>query len=146
MKKKEKNDKPYCPWLRRSVTVLSLRSPGFDDGPDRVKFLLDKLALVRGLLRVLRFSPVSVIPSMLRTQLLVCYRRCVILTNEHTNKYFRPLHCIHFYSRNIGKKILMLVNVPIVYSLRNAMQVWGRQMTLSFHFKERPDDWSVSVV
>jgi len=91
-----------------------------------MKFLMDKLALVRGLLRVLRFSPVSVYPSMLRTQLLVCYRRCVILTNEHNNKYPRSLHCIHFYSRNIGTYVNTYVGERTsVYSLINAMQLEG---------------------
>jgi hypothetical protein len=70
--------------------------------------------------------PVSVHPSMLRTQLLACYRHCVIVTNEHTSKYSSSPHCIHFYSRNIWMWILTLVNVPTVHNLRNAMQVGGR--------------------
>jgi hypothetical protein len=106
--KREEEDRPCCPWLRRSVTGFSLRSAGFDHGPVRVMFLVDKLALVRGLLRALRLSSVGVIRSMLRTQLLVCYRCCVMLTNEHTNKYPRSIHCIHLYSRNnIRMYILM---------------------------------------
>jgi len=70
--KRGEDDRPCCLWLRRSVAGLSLQGPGFDHGSLYVKFLVDKLGLVRGLLRVLRFSPVSVIPSMLHTQLLGC--------------------------------------------------------------------------
>jgi len=42
-------------------------------------FVIDKLALGRGFLRVIRFSPVSVIPPMLHTRLLICHKRRVTL-------------------------------------------------------------------
>jgi len=72
MKKEEEDNRPCWPWLRQSVAGLSLQRPGFDHGPLHVEVLVDKVGLIRGLLRVLRFSPVSVIPSMLHTQILVC--------------------------------------------------------------------------
>ena len=53
--------------------------PGFYPEPVHVKFLVEKVALVRRLLLVFRFSPASVIPSVLRTQLFACYVRFVVL-------------------------------------------------------------------
>jgi hypothetical protein len=54
------------PWLRRLVAGLPPRRPGFDPGPDHVGFVVDKVALGQVFLRVLRFSPVSFIPPVLR--------------------------------------------------------------------------------
>ena len=59
----EEENRPCWPWLRRSVAGLSLRRPGFDKSSISLKFLVDNLALIRGLLRVFRFSPVSVTPQ-----------------------------------------------------------------------------------
>jgi hypothetical protein len=53
------------PWLRRLVTGLSPRRPGFDPGSVHVGFVVDKVALGQAFLRVLRFSPVSLIPPVL---------------------------------------------------------------------------------
>jgi hypothetical protein len=46
------------PWLRQLVADLSLRRLG----SAHAEFVVDKVALGRGFLRVLRFSPVSIIP------------------------------------------------------------------------------------
>ena len=48
------------PWLRRSE---------FDPRLAHVKFVVDKVVLRRGFLRVLRFFPVSAIPSVFLTHL-----------------------------------------------------------------------------
>jgi hypothetical protein len=53
------------PWLRRLVTGLPFRKPGFDPGSVHVVFVVDKVALGQGFPRVLRFSPVSFIPPVL---------------------------------------------------------------------------------
>jgi hypothetical protein len=53
------------PWLRRLVADLSPQRPGFDPGSAHVGFVVDKLALGQVFLRVLRFSPVHVIPPVL---------------------------------------------------------------------------------
>jgi hypothetical protein len=53
------------PWLRRLVAGLSPRRLGFDPGSVHVGFVLDKVVLGQVFLRVLRFSPVSFIPSVL---------------------------------------------------------------------------------
>jgi len=50
------------PWLRRLVAGLSPRRPGFAPGSVHVGFVVDKVALGQVFLRVLRFSPVSIIP------------------------------------------------------------------------------------
>jgi hypothetical protein len=53
------------PWLRRLVAYLSPRRPGFDPGSVHVGFALDKVALGQVFPRVLRFSPVNIIPPVL---------------------------------------------------------------------------------
>jgi hypothetical protein len=47
------------PWLRRLVTGLSLRRPGFDPGSVHVGFVVDKVALGQAFLRVVAF-PLSI--------------------------------------------------------------------------------------
>jgi len=49
--------------------VLSQRRPGFDPRPVCVRFLVDKETLGQVLLPVLRFPPVSIIPSMFHIHL-----------------------------------------------------------------------------
>jgi hypothetical protein len=51
----------------RLVAGFSPRRPGFDLGPVHVMFVVAKLAMGQGFLRVLRCYPVSIIPPMLRT-------------------------------------------------------------------------------
>jgi hypothetical protein len=48
-----------------SVVGLSPRRPGFALGSINVGFVADKVALGQGYLRVLRFSPVNIIPPSL---------------------------------------------------------------------------------
>jgi hypothetical protein len=60
----------YCmavavPWLRRLVGGLSPRRPKFDPRSVHVGFAVDKVALGQVFPRVLRFSPVNFIPSVL---------------------------------------------------------------------------------
>jgi hypothetical protein len=49
-------------WLRWLVAGLSRRSHGFTPGSIHVGFVVDKVALGQVFLRVLRFSPVNIIP------------------------------------------------------------------------------------
>ena len=53
------------PWLRRLVAGLSPRRPGFDLGSVHVGFVVDKVALGQIFPRILRFSPVNLIPPVL---------------------------------------------------------------------------------
>jgi hypothetical protein len=55
------------PCLRRLVAGLSPRKPGLDPGLVHVRFVVDKVTLGHVFLRLLRFSPVSIIPPLLRT-------------------------------------------------------------------------------
>jgi len=49
-----------------------------------------------GILQVILFSPVSLIPSTLHTSTsLICHRRCIILANE---KFDKILHFFFYYS------------------------------------------------
>jgi hypothetical protein len=61
------------PWLKRLVAGLSLLRPG----SIQVGFVVDKVALDQVFLRVLRFSPVNIIPPLLHIHLSppheVCY-------------------------------------------------------------------------
>jgi hypothetical protein len=52
-------------WLRRLVAGLSPRRLGFDPGSVHVGFVVDKVVLGQVFPRVLRFSPVNFIPSVL---------------------------------------------------------------------------------
>jgi hypothetical protein len=53
------------PWLRRLVAGLPPRRPGFDRGSVHVGFVVDKVALGQGFLRVLLFFPCQFIPPVL---------------------------------------------------------------------------------
>jgi hypothetical protein len=53
------------PWLRRFLAGLSPLRPRFEPDLVHVRFVVDKAALRQVLLRILRFSPVSVIPPWL---------------------------------------------------------------------------------
>jgi len=57
-------------WHSQSLTGLSLRSPGFHRGSVGVKFKMDRAAVGQVVLRVLLFSPVTVIPTMFHTRSL----------------------------------------------------------------------------
>lgn len=61
--------KNAVPWFRRLVTGHSPRMHGFDLGPVHARFVVGKLALGQVSFRILRCYPVSIIPSMFRTQL-----------------------------------------------------------------------------
>jgi hypothetical protein len=52
-------------WLRPLVADLSSQRPGFAPGSIHVGFVVDKVALGQVFLRVLRFSPVNIIPPSL---------------------------------------------------------------------------------
>jgi hypothetical protein len=56
-------------WLRRLVAGLAPRRPGFKPGSVHVGFMVDKVALGQVSLRVLLFSPVSVISRWLHGQI-----------------------------------------------------------------------------
>jgi hypothetical protein len=55
----------HVAWLRRLLVVLSQRRPVFSPRSIHVGFVMDKVALGQGFLRVIRFSPVSIIPPSL---------------------------------------------------------------------------------
>ena len=52
------------PWLRRLVAGLPPRRPGFDPGSVHVGFVVNKVTLGQVFSRVLRFSPVNLIPPV----------------------------------------------------------------------------------
>jgi hypothetical protein len=58
------------PWLRSLAAGLSPRRPGFAPGSIHVGFVVDKVALAQVFLRVLRFSPVNIIPPSLQTHII----------------------------------------------------------------------------
>jgi hypothetical protein len=53
------------PWLRQLAAGLPPLRPGFDPGSVYVGFVVDKVALGPVFPRVLRFSPVTIIPLVL---------------------------------------------------------------------------------
>jgi hypothetical protein len=56
-----------APWLRWLVANQSLQSPEFLPDSTHMGYVVDKVALGQIFLRVLRFSPVSIIPPSLST-------------------------------------------------------------------------------
>jgi branched-subunit amino acid transport protein len=66
-------------WLRRLVANHSAWRSRFGPRLVRVGFVLDKAAFGQVSLRVLQFSPVTLIPAILLTAILsMCRRKCVI--------------------------------------------------------------------
>jgi hypothetical protein len=57
-----RHQRKAVPWLRSLVAGLSPRRPGFAPRSIHVGFVMDKVALGQVFLRVLRFSPVNIIP------------------------------------------------------------------------------------
>jgi len=58
------NTEHYLEKKTRLVIGLAQQRPGFDPMSFHVKLMLDKVALRQDILRVLRFSPVSIVPTM----------------------------------------------------------------------------------
>jgi hypothetical protein len=58
------------PLPRRCDACLSQQRTGFDPRPVLVRFIVDKLAMGLVVVRVLRFAPVSFVPSVLQTRLV----------------------------------------------------------------------------
>lgn len=63
------NPSIYGRAVAKAVGDRPLRRPGFDQRPVLVLFVVDNVTLWQGFRRILRFSPVSVIPRVLHTQL-----------------------------------------------------------------------------
>jgi hypothetical protein len=61
-------------WLRRLVAVLSRRRPEQNPNPVLVGFMVDKVAMGQVLLRVLWFSPASIVSSVLCTRSFLHHR------------------------------------------------------------------------
>jgi hypothetical protein len=74
------------PWLRWLVAGLSPRRPGFALGSIHVGFVADKVALVQVFLRVLRLSPVNIIPPSLSK--LISSGECVICSRKADIHYW----------------------------------------------------------
>jgi len=73
-------------WLRWSVTGLSARRSGFSTGPVLVRFVLGKVALRQGFLRVLPFSPASIIPPVL----ILIFNFMLLLREGQTDEAWEP--------------------------------------------------------
>jgi hypothetical protein len=52
---------------------LSTRKPGLAPGSAQVGFMVDRMALEQVYLRVLRISPVNIVPPWLRNHIIVSY-------------------------------------------------------------------------
>jgi hypothetical protein len=57
------------PWLRWLVANLLKRNPQLNPRSFHVRFVVDRVAMGQDFLRLLRFPPVSIIPSMIHTHL-----------------------------------------------------------------------------
>jgi hypothetical protein len=105
------------PWLRRLVAGLSPRRPGFDPSPVHVGFMVDKVALGQVSPRVLRFSPVNLIPPVLHYK--DNEKKTIIFITRLHNKPWR-LRCV----RNIccGALHKKNTNYSCYYILRHTKQ------------------------
>jgi hypothetical protein len=74
------------PWLRWSVAGLSSRRHVFNHSPLHVGFVVSKVALRQIVFPVLRFSLVSIIPSVFHANLFVSYRLFIISTLNSISK------------------------------------------------------------
>jgi hypothetical protein len=66
------------PWLSQSVAGILATKCGLNARPVHVGFVVDKVAVEPGFLRVLRFSPVSIIVPVLLANSFICQRRFTI--------------------------------------------------------------------
>jgi hypothetical protein len=74
------------PWFRRLVAGLSLRSSGFHSWPIGVGFVVNKVELKQGFLRIPRFSLVNIMHQ--RSILTFVYT--LLLPNGQMGKAWRP--------------------------------------------------------
>jgi hypothetical protein len=88
----------WCWWL---VAGLSPRRLGFDPGSVHVIFVVDRVALDQVFLRVLRFSPVSII-------LPVLHNHISDIGEHSTEKYFHIVLLILVYKPLNFKKLYIL--------------------------------------
>jgi hypothetical protein len=76
-------------WLRRPLAGLSPRRDGLDIRPVQVRFLVNKVAFIQSFLRVLLFSPTSMLPPTFHSHIpFVCLRRHIIQATDsvdHSN-------------------------------------------------------------
>jgi hypothetical protein len=76
--------------MAQAVTGLSARKPGLNARPVHVGFVVDKVAVGQGLLRVHQFSPASIIPPVLLAHAFI-YQRHYISQ--------QPTAALHYKSR-----------------------------------------------
>jgi len=74
------------PSLRQSVAGLSPQRLGFDPWSFHARSVVDKVVLAHFFLRILRFSPVSIIPPVLQTFFIYI----LILTEGQTGETWEP--------------------------------------------------------
>jgi hypothetical protein len=68
------------PWLRRLVTGLSPRRPGFNPGSVHVGFVVDAVALEQVFLQVLRFSTGALLLEKMKKKLIFLF---IFITGLH---------------------------------------------------------------
>lgn len=67
------------PWLRQLVNSLLLQKPGSLPREFLVGFMVDTVTLGHIFLRVLRFSPIFLIPPMFHTHNSFIYNHCCVI-------------------------------------------------------------------
>jgi hypothetical protein len=101
------------PWLKRLVAGLSPRRPGFAPGSIHVGFMVDSVALGQVFLRVLRFSPVNIIPPLLHIHLSPPHEVCDCSDQAAHYHHLGPKLGASLLTRHIGWKQNKKVNYVI---------------------------------
>jgi hypothetical protein len=92
------------PWLKWLVTGLSLQRAGFLPKSIHVGFVVDKVALGQVFLRVLRFSPVIIIPPLLHIHLSPPHEVCDSSDQAAHYHHLGPELGVSFLTRHFGWK------------------------------------------
>jgi hypothetical protein len=121
------------PWLKRLVAGLSPRRPVFASGSIHVGFVVDKVALGQVFLRVLRFSPVNIIPPLLHIYLSPPHEVCDSSDLTAHYHHLGPKLQSSFLTQHFGWKQNKKVNVYIYYY--QATTVLSYKMT-QYSYKE----------
>jgi hypothetical protein len=91
------------PWLRRLFAGFSPRRPGIASRSVHVGFVLDEVALRQVFLRVLRFSPVIIIPPLLHIHSCIIWgmdRGPVNGPVSHTSSHPIAVYAVHCKKEN----------------------------------------------
>jgi hypothetical protein len=125
------------PWLGWLVAGLSPRNPGFATRSVHVGFVVGKLALGKGFLRVLRLSPVNMIPLWLHTHHSGMNKSplvAAVQTQSHPIHINNKVGLISHQQQICGDFILQTQR-PILIDIKtlNLFRIWYSRTSRKYH-------------